>query len=255
MATSHYNFPTIVGTDTIDGVNAINGLANAVDTALFTVASSIPSIPTGYDLPIATATALGGVRGGGEIAVSSASGDMTIAAGVVTNSKLAANAVGASNIQNNSVSAAKLTSDVSSQLNAGYQASLSLQSHPIRHSMTTSTGNLYGTYVVNPAAQMVTLKLNAQGATFNLENKNSSVNSPLFTFNALPVQYRPTTSFSQVMAVQSVTGSGLYTVYGFIRDDGVAGVYITNWGAGVASGQQLYADCQIAWFYNVQSAS
>lgn len=37
MATTHYSFPTIKGTDTIDGVNAINGLANAVDTALYQV--------------------------------------------------------------------------------------------------------------------------------------------------------------------------------------------------------------------------
>ena len=37
MATTHYSFPTINGTDTIDGVNAINGLANAVDAALFQV--------------------------------------------------------------------------------------------------------------------------------------------------------------------------------------------------------------------------
>ena len=37
MATTHYSFPTINGTDTIDGVNAINGLANAVDTALYKV--------------------------------------------------------------------------------------------------------------------------------------------------------------------------------------------------------------------------
>ena len=37
MTTTHYSFPTINGTDTIDGVNAINGLANAVDTALYQV--------------------------------------------------------------------------------------------------------------------------------------------------------------------------------------------------------------------------
>ena len=37
MTTTHYSFPTINGTDTIDGVNAINGLANAVDTALYEV--------------------------------------------------------------------------------------------------------------------------------------------------------------------------------------------------------------------------
>lgn len=39
MATPNYNLPTIVGTDTIDLVNAINGLANATDTALHGVAS------------------------------------------------------------------------------------------------------------------------------------------------------------------------------------------------------------------------
>lgn len=41
MATTHYDFPTINGSDAIDGVNAINGLANAVDTALFTVDSAL----------------------------------------------------------------------------------------------------------------------------------------------------------------------------------------------------------------------
>ena len=40
MATTHYNLPTINGTDTIDGVNAINGLANAVDNALYQVEES-----------------------------------------------------------------------------------------------------------------------------------------------------------------------------------------------------------------------
>lgn len=45
MATTHYSFPTINGTDTIDGVNAINGLANAVDTALYQVAQEGGSTP------------------------------------------------------------------------------------------------------------------------------------------------------------------------------------------------------------------
>ena len=45
MATTHYSFPTINGTDTIDGVNAINGLANAVDTALYQVAQEGGSAP------------------------------------------------------------------------------------------------------------------------------------------------------------------------------------------------------------------
>lgn len=45
MTTTHYSFPTINGTDTIDGVNAINGLANAVDTALYQVAQEGGSTP------------------------------------------------------------------------------------------------------------------------------------------------------------------------------------------------------------------
>lgn len=45
MSTTHYNFPTINGTDTIDGVNAINGLANAVDTALYQVEQEGGSTP------------------------------------------------------------------------------------------------------------------------------------------------------------------------------------------------------------------
>lgn len=45
MATTHYSFPTINGTDTIDGVNAINGLANAVDTALYRVEQEGGSAP------------------------------------------------------------------------------------------------------------------------------------------------------------------------------------------------------------------
>ena len=45
MATTHYSFPTINGTDTIDGVNAINGLANAIDTALYQVEQEGGSTP------------------------------------------------------------------------------------------------------------------------------------------------------------------------------------------------------------------
>lgn len=41
MATDHFNFPTIVGTDPIDGVNAINGLANAVDTAMYSLSADV----------------------------------------------------------------------------------------------------------------------------------------------------------------------------------------------------------------------
>ena len=248
MATNHYSLPTIVGTDTIDGVNAINGLANAVDTALYGVAGQIPQ---DYVLPIATASALGGVRGGGDIAVNNASGDMSIAAGVVDNSKLAANAIGSGNIQPAAVTASKLSADVSSQLSAGYQASQTLAAQPVRHSMSTTTGQLFGTYVVGAASHMVTMKISAQGARFELTNTNTSSENPILQFDPIPVAYRPTTTFAQLMAVQNLTGAGHYSVYGFIRPDGVAGIYYTNWSAGTASNQQVFADCQLTWFYDV----
>lgn len=55
MATTHYDFPTINGADAIDGVNAINGLANAVDTALFTVDSALGTAETSIAQAIADA--------------------------------------------------------------------------------------------------------------------------------------------------------------------------------------------------------
>lgn len=119
MATSHYNFPTINGTDTIDGVNAINGLANAVDSALFGVAGSIPQE---YTLPIAGTTSLGGVRGSGDISVNAASGDMTLNDGTVTASKLTAGAVTTDKMLNGAVTSEKLASGVATQVNNGNNA-------------------------------------------------------------------------------------------------------------------------------------
>ena len=55
MATTHYDFPTINGADAIDGVNAINGLANAVDTALFTIDSALGTAETDIAQAIADA--------------------------------------------------------------------------------------------------------------------------------------------------------------------------------------------------------
>lgn len=57
MATTHYDFPTINGSDAIDGVNAINGLANAVDTALFTIDSALGTTESQSAQAIADAAA------------------------------------------------------------------------------------------------------------------------------------------------------------------------------------------------------
>lgn len=119
MATSHYNFPTINGTDTIDGVNAINGLANSVDAALFGVAGSIPQE---YTLPIAGTTSLGGVRGSGDISVNASTGDMTLNDGTVTASKLNAGAVTTDKVMNGAVTSEKLASGVATQINNGNNA-------------------------------------------------------------------------------------------------------------------------------------
>jgi hypothetical protein len=46
MATTNFNLPTIEDSDKIDGVSAINGLANAVDSVLETISSE-----SGLDFP------------------------------------------------------------------------------------------------------------------------------------------------------------------------------------------------------------
>lgn len=60
MPTEHYSFPTIASGDRLNGVSAINGLANAVDAALKTVDDKA-SGGVAYVLPPATDTTLGGV--------------------------------------------------------------------------------------------------------------------------------------------------------------------------------------------------
>lgn len=60
MPTTNYGFPTISSGDRLNGVSAINGLAEAVDSALKTVDDKA-SGGTVYELPPATDTTLGGV--------------------------------------------------------------------------------------------------------------------------------------------------------------------------------------------------
>ena len=94
MATTHYSFPTINGTDTIDGVNAINGLANAVDTALYQVEQ----------------------EGGGTPGANSINTSM-IQNGAVTTEKL----------QNGAVTTEKLNSTVQNQIQKGVNAETTAQ--------------------------------------------------------------------------------------------------------------------------------
>ena len=70
MGTTNYNFPTITAEDTANGVSAINGLANAVDTALKSVDDKA-SGGEAYVLPPATTSTLGGVIIGTGLSVAS----------------------------------------------------------------------------------------------------------------------------------------------------------------------------------------
>lgn len=254
MATAHYSLPTINGSDTIDGVNAINGLANAVDSAIYQVAGQIAP---DYDLPVATATSLGGVRGGGGIEVTAGTGDMNIKSGSISNGMLGASCVGGSNLQTNSVAASHLTSDVVNQLTAGYQASLKLDAAPVRYTRTTTVANAYCVYVVNEAAKMVTMKLMMGGAVINVTGTGSTTpDTAVVTFQAIPTQYRPVTDFSQMMGLStSISGEvGVLMWYGCVRDDGVPCIYYTN--SWAAAGQYTVSgDCTLSWFYGVQQGS
>lgn len=60
MPTTNYGFPTISSGDRLNGVTAINGLADAVDSALKTVDDKASGGAV-YELPPATDTTLGGV--------------------------------------------------------------------------------------------------------------------------------------------------------------------------------------------------
>lgn len=126
MATTHYSFPTINGTDTIDGVNAINGLANAVDTALYQVEQ----------------------EGGGTPGTNSINTSM-IQNGAVTTEKL--NSTVQSQIQQG-VSAASTAESAQSTA----QSALS-QIGEVTQTQTTGTGGT-AIYVYNPNTKLVVIR-------------------------------------------------------------------------------------------------
>lgn len=237
MATTHYNLPTIVGTDTIDGVNAINGLANSVDSALFGVAGTIPNE---YTLPIAGTTSLGGVRGAGDISVSPNNGNMTITSGAVTSSKIATGAVNAGNIANNAVGTAALDSNVMDMLQKGNNAYNQANMGGQRNSFTnwqdkngfTSTAH-NGFYVVYPSIKCILVKVNVQGS-LNLGTNNNSE----FCTVTFPSQYSIPFSYETIAGLTLNPGDNLPIVYRGVVNGNTIGVSCTNFGArsGTASG-------------------
>ena len=132
MATTNYGFPTITAEDSINGVSAVNGLANAVDKALKTVDDKASGGET-YVLPPATATTLGGVKVGTGLSVN-ASGVLEATAtpyvlpaatasalgGVKVGTGLSVNAAGALSV-NGTWLAQQISAGVAAYMSANYQ--------------------------------------------------------------------------------------------------------------------------------------
>lgn len=257
MATAHYNFPTINGTDTIDGVNAINGLAYSVDAALFGVAGEIPEA---YTLPIAGTTSLGGVRGSGDISVNASTGDMTINANTVGSNELQTGAVMNNNLAAESVGTGNLMADVLAMLQQGAQAYTTVTASPRLYRLPDYTsgqyltsGTIYANYVVVPSAHTCQLKIDASGVIINLPATNTSLENPLFALGTIPTQYRPATDYATMIWSQS--GSDGYEALYFlgVSKDGAVGIYHVNT-SGMRSGE-MWCKGTLLYTYGAQAAS
>lgn len=257
MATSHYNFPTINGTDTIDGVNAVNGLANSVDAALFGVAGEIPEA---YTLPIAGTTSLGGVRGSGDISVNASTGDMEINANTVGSSELQTGAVTNNKLASSSVGSGNLMPDVLTMLQQGAQAYTAVTAAPQLYRLPDYTsgqyltsGTIYSNYVVNPSAHTCQLKIDCSGVYINLPASNTSLENPLFALGTIPTQYRPTNDCATMIWSQS--GSDGYEIVYFVgvSKDGAVGIYHIN-SSGARSGE-MWSKGTLLYTYGAQAAS
>lgn len=257
MATSHYNFPTINGTDTIDGVNAINGLANSVDAALFGVAGSIPQE---YTLPIAGTTSLGGVRGSGDISVNASTGDMTINANTVGSNELQANSVTNNKLAVGSVDSGNLTSSVLTMIQQGAQAYAELNKAPAIYKLPDYSsgqyltgGTIFSNYVVCAAAHVVQVKISSQGATFNLPAANTSLDSPLVKLGTIPAQYRPANSYSALIHSQSGSDGNITNYYLGVNGNGDIGIYHINYSSNRSG--NIWGDGVLVYVYGAQKAS
>ena len=258
MATSHYNFPTISGTDTIDGVNAINGLANSVDAALFGVAGEIPEA---YNLPIAGTTALGGVRGSGDISVNASTGDMTINNNTVTSAKLQDASIMGSKIATGAVGTAQLASDVLASINQGVTAysGNTAAPHlytfdPLQPSGKMTAGAIYGNYVVSDACNIATAKLTLSGCAFNLSGGNTGSTNQLATVGTIPAQYCPSVEQNALCYVAGgPTLTGVCLFYAVVSPSGQLGIYHINYTKdAIAQTQDVYANVQLVWYYGEQ---
>lgn len=258
MATSHYNFPTINGTDTIDGVNAINGLANSVDAALFGVAGSIPQE---YTLPIAGTTSLGGVRGSGDISVNASTGDMAINDNTVTSDKLQDASIMGSKIATGAVGTAQLASNVLTSINQGVTAYSNNTAaprlytfDPLKPSGKMTAGTIYSHYVVSEACNIAIAKLTLSGCSFNLSGGNTGVENLLATVGTIPSQYRPSVNQDALCyVVGGSTLTGVCLFYATVNSNGQLGIYHTNYTQdAISHTQDVYANVHLVWYYGEQ---
>lgn len=257
MATTHYNFPTITGTDTIDGVNAINGLANAVDSALYGVANDIPD---SYMLPVAGTTSLGGVRGAGQISVNPATGDMSINSGVINSGMIQTGAILGSNIATGAISSTNLNSSLQASIGEGSSALASISAAPQLSASTPyqpqgylESGTIYSNYVVNEAAHLISVKASATAAEFNLPNSNTDATNMLCELFTLPVMYRPTSEFSQLIFVRTGADANPICFFLTVGTNGKVGITHINYSS--TRETSFWGNGILLFFYGAQAVS
>ena len=261
MATTHYNFPTITGTDTIDGVNAINGLANAVDAALYGVAGDMPEQ---YELPIAGTTSLGGVRGAGDISVNPATGDMNINNNTVTGAMIQDATIPGAKITTGGVNSAQLNQSILTNISHGVSAYTENHTPPriyrfpdVTPKEKMTAGVIYSTYTVSDACNLVTIKVALNNCAFNFSSGNTSPDEPLVTIGTLPAQYRPTATFEVLLfAIGNNRASGLCLMYASITSSGKIGVYHTNYDLGqIPNASDVFANAVLCFYYGAETQS
>lgn len=260
MATTHYNFPTITGTDTIDGVNAINGLANSVDAALYGVANDIPDQ---YDLPIAGTTSLGGVRGAGDISVNPATGDMSINNNAVTGAMVQDASITGAKIVTGGINSAQLNQSILTNISQGVSAYTENHTSPrlyrfpdVSPKEHMTSGTVYSTYTVSDACNLVTIKVALNNCAFNFSGGNTSPDEPLVTIGTIPSEYRPTTNFDTFIFVVSAAGGGACLLYASVASSGKVGVYHSNYNLGqIPNASDVYANAVICYYYGTVAQS
>lgn len=172
MATTHYSFPTINGTDTIDGVNAINGLANAVDTALYNVEQ----------------------EGGGTPGANSITTSM-LQNGCVTNAKLD------SSLQSQ-ISSGAGAAETANSANTAAQQALS-QIGAVTQTQTTGTGGT-AIYVYNPNTKLVVIRAYGTGLAINSGHELS--------LGTIPSNLRPARQYESGVIGNASGGGALLTL-------------------------------------------